>query len=182
MISVYRVVPDFDNYQHLIPDHAAAAMQYRYDGTTINDAWKPPSVYRGNPQKPRPDIWGCMSFGAVMAVTLMTATELVKFLDESCECLSLECDGEKFLLCNVTCVVDALDKRKSRHAEGLPHWIEEYAIHPRRFEYSLFKIPETAVGEILCVEGLAGPDDEFKATVEKRGMKGLKFKKLWSGG
>jgi len=182
MLSVYRIVPDFDNYQYLIPDDASAAMKYRYDGTTINDAWEPPSVYRGNPQKARPDIWGCMSFGAVMAVPLGVATQLVGFIDESCEGLPLECDGEKFLLCNVTCVVNALDQQKSRHKEGLPHWIEEYAFHPHRFEYSLFKIPETAMGEILCVEGLTSPEDEFKGTVEKYGLKGLKFKKVWSGG
>jgi hypothetical protein len=181
MLAVYRVIPDFDNYQYLIPDDARAAMKYRYDGNAVQNEWDPPSVYRGNPQKAKPDIWGCMSFGAVMAVTLNAATELVTFLDESCEGLPLECDGEKFLVCNVTCVVSALDQKQSQHKEGLPHWIEEYVFHRHRFEYSLFKIPETAMSEILCVEGLAAPEDEFKGAVEKLGLNGLKFNKIWTG-
>ena len=182
MISVYRVIPDLNNYQYLVPDDAGAAMKYRYDGTSVKTNWEPPSVYRANPKKAKPDIWGCMSFGAVIAVTQKAATELVTFIDQSCEGLPLECDGDRFLVCNITCVVNALDTKQSRHKEGLPHWIEEYVFHPHRFEYSLFKIPETAMSEILCVEGLAAPEDEFKGAVEKHGLKGLTFKKIWSGG
>ena len=69
MISVYRVIPDLNNYQYLVPDDAGAAMKYRYDGTSVKTNWEPPSVYRANPKKAKPDIWGCMSFGAVIAVT-----------------------------------------------------------------------------------------------------------------
>jgi hypothetical protein len=90
MISVYRIIPDLDNYQCLIPDNAGAAMKYRYDGTSVKNEWEPPSVYRANPKKPKPDIWGCMSFGAVVAVTLKAGTELVTFIDQSCEGLPLE--------------------------------------------------------------------------------------------
>ena len=67
MISVYRVVPDVNDYQHFIPDDAGAAMKYRYDGTSVKSEWEPPSVYRADPRKKKPDIWGCMSFGAVMS-------------------------------------------------------------------------------------------------------------------
>jgi hypothetical protein len=35
-------------------------------------------------------------------------------------------------------------------------------------------------GEILTVEGLASPDDEFKPLVEKYELKGLRFEELWS--
>ncbi len=182
MISVYRVVPDVDNYQHVIPNDPGAAMEFRYDGTSLRNQWKPPSAYRGNPQMPKPDIWGCMSFGAVLAVTPKAAADLVTFIDQSCELLPLECDGEEVLICNVTCVVSALDRKRSRHAEGLPHCIEEYVFHSHRFEYSLFKIPETAMSEVLCVEGLVAPEDEFKGTVEKLCLTGLRFTELWSGG
>lgn len=180
MISIYRVIPDVNNYQYFIPDDAAAAMKYKYDGASISKEWDSPSVYRGNPKKKKPDFWGCMSFGAVLAVTLEAASKLTTFIDQSCECLPLDCDGEEFLICNVTCVVNALDQEHSHHVEGLPHMIEKYAFHPGRFEYSLFKIPETAMSEILCVEGLAASEDEFKGAVEKYDLKGLKFEKIWS--
>jgi hypothetical protein len=113
-------------------------------------------------------------------VTLRAATDLVTFIDQSCEGLPLKCDGEDFLVCNVTCVVSALDQKQSSHKEGLPHWIDNYVFHPHRFEYSLFKIPETAMREILCVEGLAAPEAEFKGAVEKHGLKGLNFKQIWT--
>jgi hypothetical protein len=181
MLSVYRVIPDLDNYQYVMPDDVSGVMKYRFDGTPIGNDWEPPAAYRANPKKPKPDIWGCMSFGAVFAVTQKVATAVVGFMDQSCEGLAMECDGELFLICNVTSVVNALDTKKSRHKDGLPHWIEEYVFHVRRFEYSLFKIPETAVSEILCVEGLGDPEDEFKGTVEKLGLKGVKFEKIWTG-
>ena len=182
MLSVYRVILDFDNYQYIMADEVEALTKYRFDGTSVRNDWEPPSIYRANPKKPTPDIWGCMPFGAVFAVTLKAATELVTFIDQSCEGLPMECDGDRLLVCNVTCVVNALNKKQSRHKRGLPHWIDEYVFHPHRFEYSLFKIPETAMSEVLCVEGLAAPEDEFKGVVEKNGLKGLEFKKIWSGG
>lgn len=181
MISVYRVVPDLDNYQYIMADDIGTVMKFRFDGTATGNDWERPSAYRANPKKPKPDFWGCFTNPSIFALSQKSAPQVVTFLDQSCECLPLECDGDKFLVCNVTCVVNALDQKQSRHKEGLPHWIEEYVFHPRRFEYSLFKIPETAMSEVLCVEGLLAPEDEFKGTVEKLGLKGLKFKRIWSG-
>jgi hypothetical protein len=183
MLSVYRVVPDLDNCQYIMADDVETVMRFRFDGTPIGEnKWGPPAAYRANPKKPKPDFWGCFANLAAYAVTQEAAPKVVTFLDQSCETLPLECDGVRLLVCNVTCVVNALDEKQSRHKEGLPHWIEEYVFHPNRFEYSLFKIPETAMSEILCVEGLVAREDEFKGTVEKHGLKGLKFKKIWSGG
>jgi hypothetical protein len=182
MLTVYRVIPDLDKYQYIMADDVGAMMKFRFDGAPIGNNWEAPSSYRANPKKPTPDFWGCFSNLAVFAVIQTAARKVVTFLDQSCEGLPMECDDDKLLLCNVTCVVNGLDTKKSRHKEGMPDWIEEYVFHPHRFEYSLFKIPETAMSEILCVEGLAAPEDEFKGTVEKHGLKGLKFKKIWSGG
>jgi hypothetical protein len=182
MLSVYRVVADLDNYQYVMADDVGAVMKFRFDGNPIGKDWEPPATYRANPKKPKPDFWGCFANPAVFAVTQQAAQKVVTFLDQSCETLPLECDGDKLLVCNVSCVVNALDQKRSRNKEGLPHWIEEYVFHLHRFEYSLFKIPETAMSEILCVEGLVAPEDEFKGAVEKHSLKGLKFKKIWSGG
>ncbi|MCC7420138.1 MAG: hypothetical protein IT428_07660 [Planctomycetaceae bacterium] len=182
MLSVYRIVPDFNNFRYIMTDDVAASMVHRFDGTSIKDAWVPLPLYLANPMKPEPDIWGYSPYRTVLAVAPKAATELCTFIDQSCEGLPMECDGMNLLLCNVTCVVNALDRKKSKHKEGLPHWIDEYVFHPNRFEYSLFKIPETAMSEVLCVEGLSAPHDEFKGRVEMLGLKGLIFQKLWSGG
>jgi hypothetical protein len=49
-------------------------------------------------------------------------------------------------------------------------------------EVPLFKIPETRRGEILTIEGMKDPEDEFKYRVESGGYEGLKFELLWEGG
>ncbi len=180
MPSVYRVTPDFDRYQYLQADDVAAAMSYRLDGQRIGAAWTPLAVYIASPKAAKGDFVGCMFFPAAFCVTREAAPHLVTFLDQSCETLPLDVEGEQLFLCNVTCVANCLDKKASRHKAGLPHWIEEYQFHPHRFEFSLFKIPETATAEVLCVEGLAAPEDEFKGAVEKAGLKGLKFEKIWT--
>src|SRR5262245_17096615 len=114
MVSVYRVIPEMDKFQYLAPDDVESAMKHRYDRTVIRKAWKPLSTYHANPKKPAPDVWCCMSFGAVFAVRTNVAQQIVSFLDQSCETLPLKSENGKFLLCNVTCVVKALDKKHSR--------------------------------------------------------------------
>src|SRR5262249_42527274 len=111
----------------------------------------------------------------------MHASKIVSFLDQSCEPLPVECETEQFLICNVTCVVNALDKSRTIYDGPLPYHIEQYAFHPHRFEYSVFKILETAMTEVLCVEGLVDPNDEFKGTVERERLTGLRFMEIWSG-
>ena len=77
-------------------------------------------------------------------------------------------------------MIDCLDKERSEQEPGVPQMIHKYAFRADRLDYSLFKIPETRHGEILTVEGFASPQDEFKPLVEKHGLKGLRFEKLWS--
>ena len=182
MITVYKVLADLDNYQFVLADRAADALRIPFDGTPIAKAWKPPASYSPYPIKPAGDFWGCYSTGSVFAVTKAAARQIVKFLDESCERLPLTLEsGEKLVLCNVTEVVNCLDKKKSKHKPGCPDWIDKYEFHPRRLGYSLFKIPESRMSEVLCVEGIVAPADGFKGTVEKLGLTGLEFKKVWEG-
>ena len=57
--------------------------------------------------------------------------------------------------------------------------IRRHAFHADRLpEVPLFKIPETCRAEILTVEGMKDPDDEFKPRVERLGLKGLIFKEI----
>jgi hypothetical protein len=60
--------------------------------------------------------------------------------------------------------------------------IEEHQFHAIRFsESTVFKIPETAMAEILTVSGLKDPEDEFESVVEDEGLEGILFEKVWSG-
>lgn len=180
MSTVYRVLTDPDEFQSVLADDVKSVMQYRFDGSAIGEAWQPPAVYSPYPTKQEGDFWGCFSNRSVFCVSEDAAPSIVTFLDQSCEVLPLPLGDRKLLMCNVTFVLNCLDEDKSRHKPGLPHWIEEYAFHPQRFEYSLFKIPQSSMSEVLCVEGLIGGDDGFKATVDRLGLRGLRFQELWS--
>jgi hypothetical protein len=182
MVSVYRIVPAVGSYRALQADDVAALMKFRFDGTPLRDGWHPPDVYVHGPRLQEGHFWGCLFSAAVLAVKHEVAEKIVTFLDQSCETLPLVAEEEgPFILVNVISVVNCLNKKKSRHKRGLPHWIDEYAFHANRFEYSVFKLPETGMSEILCVEGLVAAEDEFKGTVEKYGLTGLKFEQLWRG-
>src|ERR1700674_1801170 len=64
---------------------------------------------------------------------------------------------------------------------GKPIRIVRYAFHKDRMsESSIFKIPETASGEILCYDGARGPEDEIKPYVESHGITRLEFTEIWS--
>jgi DNA polymerase-3 subunit delta' len=88
-------------------------------------------------------------------------------------------DGPELQLLNITRCVSALDREKSEWgASVIP---KTYAFHKEHIPLSLFKIPETGVGEILCAEWEGNPEKEFKAAVEKHCLKGMRFQLLWEG-
>jgi len=90
-----------------------------------------------------------------------------------------------FSLFNVTECINCLDQDKTEweygETTGKPIRIVSYAFHKDRMsESSIFKIPETANGEILCYDGARDPEDEFKPYVESHGITGLEFTEIWS--
>jgi hypothetical protein len=88
-------------------------------------------------------------------------------------------NGTTYQLLNVTECINCLDTKKSKfYEDGAP---QKYVFHPNRFsESSIFKIPETAKGEVLLVEGARDPEEEFRALVEKHKLQGVLFEELWS--
>jgi hypothetical protein len=101
------------------------------------------------------------------------------------ELLPLPHQSVLFQLINVLECVNCLDQQNTQWVFGKTTnariRIKEYHFDARRFsESTLFKIPETAMGEVLTVTGLKDPDDEFKSVVEREGLKGILFEELWS--
>src|SRR5262245_5840556 len=152
---------------------------WKFDGTPIGQSWKPPELYVQFPLLKEPDIW---QFYRSFAFSEKACAKLQRFLDRAGEQLPLFYEGRKLTLLNITYCLNCLDKTRSVYDPDLPHMIDDYVFRRDRLEYSLFKIPEQRHGNWFCVEGLAAPDDEFKATVEKHGLTGLRFTKVWSDG
>jgi hypothetical protein len=178
MLTVYRVLADVDHYQYLLADDVNALRKYPFDGSPVTALWEQPAVYVANPSKPKGDFLGCFSYASVFAATPEVYRRMRTVFDESSEMLPLNYQEGELLICNVTNVLNCLDKKNSSHKPGVPHWIDKYAFFAHRFNYSLFKIPETS--EVFCVEGAAAAEDEFKGKIEILGLKGLDFRKVWS--
>jgi len=181
MPSVYRVLRDAE-YQYLesvdtdrwLSERKAS---WRFDGTPVGDTWTPLEMYVREPLLKKPDIWACSD---ALIFEPHAVDVLQTFLDQSGEQFALPFEDRVLTVLNVTYVLNCLNKEKSDYDLELPHIIDDYAFFADRLDYSLFKIPETRHSQILVVEGLAAPGDEFKAIVESYGFAGLRFDRLWS--
>lgn len=181
MPTVYRVLSD-SNYQKLEPANKDEFLQARkkgwsFDGKSHSHDWEPLEMFVREPMLDKPDIWQVFKTFAFE----QCAVEIVQScLDQTCEQLKLPFDNRVLIVPNVTYVLNCLDKEHSEYDEDLPHIIDRYVFHEDRLDYSLFKIPETCLNEILTVEGISASENEFKPLVEKHGLKGLKFKPIWT--
>ena len=116
---------------------------------------------------------------AAFALTWELYLEL-PVIDPAGEMLPLVLESCNIHALNVTNVVNCLDKERTVFSKKKSGLIDRYWFLPRRLNRTIFKILETSEHELLTVEGLMGPEDEFKATVERMGLKGLIFDKIWS--
>ncbi len=183
MLSVYRVEPDPD-YQSLVPVDAEGLAErlnsiWRFDGSEINaHDWGTPQVRVANAEKAVPDIWSAIR-GNNFAFSHRATRVLQTFLDQSGEQLPLQVGGKHLVFLNVSYVVNCLNKKLSIADADCPGEFKQYVFRPQRLEYPLFKIPETCAWELLVVEGTDDSNHDFKPLVEKHGLKGLRFIKLW---
>ena len=167
---------NFEDYNRESSSKKTGIQTWSFDGTRVRKAWKPLEVYVREPRLIKPEIWPLVN---TFALERDAAVILQLPLDQSCEQLVLPFEGRKLIVMNVTYVLECLDTKKSVFDPDLPHDIDEFVFHADRLDYSLFKIPQNSY-MTFTVEGLASPDDEFKPLVEKHGLKGVRFQKVWS--
>ena len=183
-MKVFRIVLDVNQFQSCFlcnPD-LWSLHESTFDGRPRAAEWISPEVYVLKPKLKRGDFLafevGTMLFGERAWADLQDLFEM------SGEILPVSCDGQHLRLINITECVNVLDQEKSQwrtYADGSRAGISRFAFHSTRFtETPLFKIPETCKGDMLTVEGMKHPDDEFKPRVEKLGLTGLIFEELWS--
>src|SRR5262249_36965515 len=98
------------------------------------------------------------------------------FFEQSGEMLPFTDKGRQFFAFNCTNSINALDRSKTVFSATQTS-IDDYAFVATRFHFSLFSVPES--NELLAVEGLSAPHDEFKGFVEQQKLTGLLFEELW---
>ena len=155
----------------------------RFDGKRKAASWQPLEVYVLHPALEVPDIWQLSASGSTLIVAPDVAEKLAWPLRTAGELLPVRHEGKDFLLCNVTEVVNCLDRGRTEFRriglQGFGIGPVKYAFHPNRFTTPLFKIPEEATAALFALERSGDPDKELKAAVEKHGLKGIEFELLW---
>lgn len=182
MFRVFRLRNDVSRYQYLLAADADADVQLYMDCRPRLATWTPPPVFVYQPLLEAGDFY---QFGGAAPIASPRATEALRgFFEEAGELLPLPHAGTEYTLLNVTECINCLDHERSAWLltqDGERVYPTRYVFHPDRFsESALFKIPETHRGEVLVVEGLRDPEDEFRAVVERAGLKGLRFEELWT--
>ena len=146
--------------------------------------WKPLDVYAHNPKLKRGNFAHLCS--GAFVIDAQATDKLRAVLKMAGELLPIEYEDTGLSLFNALECVNCLDGQETKwvlgKTTGTRIRIVEYHFRSDRLsESSIFKIPETAKAEILCIEGMKDPEDEFKAQVEAAGFTGLLFDELWSG-
>jgi hypothetical protein len=184
MLAVYRVSCDIRKYRYFKTEDKDffQSVWPRIHGERINHKWAPPGFHIANPKGKTGHFFGFCGAGAfAIRKELLTrgagGYPIGTFLDQGGEdYLPFKYKGGHYLGYNCTNCLSALDEEKS--VFGKDGRVKKYVFHRSRFMFSLFTIPETR--ELLCVEGLMVPTDEFKGVVEASHLQGLIFEELWS--
>jgi hypothetical protein len=183
-MEIFRIRLNSNKFQSFLPKDANV---WQTDTLKLNcvsklSTWRSPEVYIHNPKLEKGNFSHLCSGGFV--VDALTAKEFRTIFEIAGELLPLTHEEFPFYLVNILECVNCLDTEKTEWVTGKTTGakirIKNYQFDKNKLsESTLFKIPETSAAEILCVTGLKDSEDEFKTQVEKAGLKGLIFERLW---
>jgi hypothetical protein len=184
-MKILRILINSNRYQSFLPKDLNIWKTdiLKMDCKSKLAKWNEPEIYIQN-IKHEPGNFFHLCSGAFVADS--SAVEgLRSILEMAGELLPLAHLGSSFFLLNVLECVNCLDNERTTwitgKTTGAKIRIVDYYFNKTQFsESTLFKIPETAMSEILCIEGFKDSEDEFRAQVEAQGLKGLDFEVLWS--
>jgi hypothetical protein len=178
-MKVFRVHTDVNHYQYFLPESEDDIEELWTDGTPKGKKWKVPPLYI---YKPKHKVGDFFAFSSDKLIVSARAYDVLgEHLEMAGQLFPFQHKKTTYYFLNVTECINCLDQKKTVFYEDEAP--KKYAFHPNRFsESSLFKIPETAKGEVLLVEGNHDPEDELRHLVEKHKLKGAVFEQLWSDG
>lgn len=176
-MRVYRIENDVNHFQYFLPQKGENVFALLTDCTPKAIGWSPPSVYIHEPRHKAGDFY---NFELDHVITNPQATvALYAHLIAAGELLPLFYQDEQFTLLNVLQCVDCLDHKLSERQPGhyIKHVFQSHLL--AQVQSTIFKIPQARKSEVLVVEGLRSPEEEFRYTVEAAGLRGLLFTELW---
>lgn len=185
-MKILRVSHDVSKYQTVLPDSPNEKNIYDmllFDGKSRKDNWSPLEIYYPNPLKELGDfVYLCPG---TLVFNNKAREVCATFFEMSGEILPLPHEEAPLFALNVTECWNVLDAKKTEWQYDQTGIIKlrilKFCFHGHRIpEVPLFKIPETVRGSIYTVEGMKDPEDEFKYTVESKGLTGLIFEEVWN--
>ena len=177
-MNVYILDADVNKYRgiYYLNEKDVVAFNRRFDGTSMKRKWTVREKFAFVPRRlPKGDTPGLSSHVPVFSSKAVTI--LRDFLKPNGELLPISCDGEKYFLFNVTRVVDALDEPKCElklFSDGEIMDIVRYSfLNEKLIGVDMFKLPQRPLGWVYAT-------DAFVDRVRAAGLKGFKFRLVWS--
>jgi hypothetical protein len=177
-MNVYILDADVNKYRgiHYINEADVVAFNRRFDGSSMKGKWTGRERFAFIPRPlPKGDTPGLSSHIPVFGSKAVTVLE--DFLKPNGELLPISCDGEKYFLYNVTRVVDALDESKCElqlfDDGGIMDIIRYSFLNEKLIGVLMFKLPQDPLGWVYTT-------DPFVDKVQAAGLKGFKFRLVWS--
>jgi hypothetical protein len=177
-MNVFILDADVNKYRGIYYQNEDDIVEFnrRFDGTPLGKRWtgkeKFALIREGLPKGDTPGLSSHIPVFSTRAVKV-----LADFLGRSGEILPIRCDPETYFLFNVTHVIDALDEANSeieRFDDGGILDIVQYAFVEQKLKGEvLFKMPQDLLGWVYVT-------DPFVDRVRAAGLKGFKFRLVWS--
>jgi hypothetical protein len=177
-MKIYTLRADVAGYRGLYYQKEEDIVEFnrRFDGAPLGKRWTGKEKFAFLPRRlPKGDTPGLSTHIPVFSPN--AAKTLADFLKLSGELLPISCDKKEYFVFNVTKVVDALDRASSNlklFSDGEIMDVIRYAFFPKRLiGIELFKIPQMVLADVFVT-------DPFVERVESAGLKGFKFRLVWS--
>jgi hypothetical protein len=177
-MNVYILDADVNKYRGIYYVNEEDVVQFNrhFDGKSMKRKWTGREKFAFVPRRlPKGDTPGLSSHIPVFNSKAVAALE--DFLKPNGELLSIFCDGEKYFLFNVTRVVDALDEPKCElqlfDDGGIMDIVRYSFLKQKLTGVTIFKLPQDLLGWVYATDPVV---DRVRAA----GLKGFKFRQVWS--
>jgi len=177
-MNVYILDADVNKYRgiHYVNEEDVVEFSHRFNGTSMKRKWTGREKFAFVPARlPKGDTPGLRSHIPVFSSKAVTVLE--DFLEPNGELLPIICDKEKYFLFNVTKVVDALDEPNCElqlfDDGGIMDIVRYSFLKKKLIGVNIFKLPQDLLGWVYAT-------DAFVDRVQAAGLKGFKFRLVWS--
>ena len=176
--KIWEIDAVAERYDSLRPENGYTYEEMMsFDGRSHKNDWTCRKVVPNINPKKNPKFGDRSECMGVLVFSQKAIEKLYDLIKDDVEILPLECDYGEFSLINVTTVLEALNRKKSKFGvfKGTERisYMEKYEFFENVVKgYDIFKITDDKCGSIFV-------SDRFVQTVERSKLKGFRFELAW---